>query len=696
MPPSACLTPPRARKYPKTMITHGIRRKDNYAWLKAKNWPSVLRNPDALARHIRHYLEQENAYQEQVMADTRKLQKQLMAEMKGRIQPHDSSVPEKDGPYAYGVFFEEESEHPHYFRTARHGGRKKVYLDGNREAQGKAFFHLGSVNHAPDHNKFLWSYDDKGSEFYTIHVRAFRNLKDLPDILHDTAGDAVWDAASEGFFYRKMDKHNRPNRVYYHRLGTDQAEDRLVFKGDDPGLFTNICGSLLHDFVFIEAHDYETSEIWLVSATQPLAKPRRIKKRKRGVQYSIVAGGDTFYILTNHEGAKDFKIMAAPASAPRPDNWQDFIPHCRGRLILHHAVYQNHLVWLEYKNTQPRIVVMNRKTGQSRVIAYDKEAYCLSLLSGREYFTDTIRYSYSCMDMPEQIFEYTLQTGKKQRLKVMDIPSGHNSSDYITRRVMAPAADGETIPISLLYHKNTDLDGSAPCLIVGYGAYGVTLPASFDSNILSLVNRGFVYAIAHIRGGMDKGYSWYENGKHTHKVNTFTDFIAAARYLVQSKYTSHDRMIAHGESAGGMVMGAIANMQPQDFCGIVALVPFVDVLTTMLDHTLWLTPTEWPEWGNPAKSVADYKLLASYSPYDNVKKQPYPHMLVTGALTDPRVTYWEPAKWVAKLRAMKTDNKLLVLRTDMETGHEGPSGRFVQLEEVAFIYAFALKITNRI
>lgn len=687
--------PPKVEKKPEKSVHHGITRIDNYAWLKVSNWYDVLKDPSLLDRNIRRHLEAENTYQKKLMADTKALQKKLFAEMKARIKEDDSSVPVKDGPYAYGISFTTGGEQPQYFRTPREGGNKLIYLDGDKEASGKAFFQLGSTNYSPNHKKFVWSYDDMGSELYTMHVREFEGMKDLPDILTDTAGDGIWDAASEGFFYTRMDANNRPSQLYYHRLGTHQDEDRLVFREDDPGFFITVQGSRLNDFIFIDTHDHETSEIWLIPANKPLTKPRRVKKRQQGIEYHIMPGGDIFYIRTNQDGARDFKIMTTPVQSFTPENWQEFIPHEEGRLLLSHDVYEKHLVWLERKEGLPRIIIMDRKAGTAGTIAFDEEAYSLALIGASEYKTDIVRFSYSSMKTPDQIIDYNMADGTRTLLKTLEVPSGYDSSNYITHRLMAPTEDSELVPVSLLYHKNTPLDGSAPCLLYGYGAYGITIPASFDSDIFSLVDRGFVYAIAHTRGGEDKGFAWYETGKHKHKHNTFHDFIATGRYLVQKGFTSHDRLIAYGGSAGGMLLGAVANMAPQDFGGIIATVPFVDVLTTMLDAALPLTPPEWPEWGNPITSVEDYKLIASYSPYDNVKKQAYPHILAIGGLTDPRVTYWEPAKWVARLREMKTDNNPVLLRINMGAGHAGATGRFSQLEETAYTYAFALKITGK-
>ncbi|MBV2142621.1 S9 family peptidase [Falsochrobactrum sp. TDYN1] len=690
------LSPPSAPKHPVRDTRHGITRTDDYAWLRAENWQEVFKDPAVLAPDIRKHLEAENAYQTMLMQDTEALQKQLFAEMRGRIKEDDSSVPAKHGPYAYGVSYKTGGEQPRFLRTPRDGGAETILLDGDHEAEGKAYFRLASADHSPDHNLLIWGYDDKGSEFYALKVRDLTTMADISDMVADTNGGGVWDAQSRGFFYTLLDENHRPSKVFYHRIGTEQSADALIYEEQDPGFFLGVGGSSLDDYIFIDIHDHETSECWLLPADDPAAKPKLVMARQKGVEYDIAPGGDVFYILTNADGAKDFKIMRAPASAPQPENWEEVVAEVPGRLILSHSAYRHHLVWMERDNGLPRIIIHDRETGEQHAIAFDEEAYSLGLHGSAEYDTDVIRFSYSSMTTPEQLYDYNMRTRERTLLKTQVVPSGHDNQDYVTRRILAPAADGEMVPVSLLYHKDTRLDGTAPCLLYGYGSYGITIPASFSTSRLSLVDRGFIYAIAHIRGGKDKGFAWYENGKREHKANTFTDFIAAAHHLVHEGFTSHDRIVAHGGSAGGMLMGAVANMAPDAFGAIIAEVPFVDVLNTMLDDTLPLTPPEWPEWGNPISSADDYRNIASYSPYDNVSAQSYPFILAVAGLTDPRVTYWEAAKWVARLRERKTDDHPVLFRINMDAGHAGASGRFSRLEEVAYSYAFALKAVGKL
>jgi oligopeptidase B len=447
-------------------------------------------------------------------------------------------------------------------------------------------------------------------------------------------------------------------------------------------------------FLLLSVHDHETAEISLIDATDPSAPPRLIAPREPEHDYSVDHHEGKLIILTNSDGAQDFRIVEAPVASPGRENWREIEPHRPGRLILDIVAYKDFLVRLEREDGLPRIVVRRFADGEEHEIAFDEEAYALSLSPGYEYDTATLRFTYSSMTTPAQVFDYDMKTRARVLRKTQEIPSGHDPSLYVTRRVMAPAKDGETVPISLLYRKDTKLDGTAPLLLYGYGAYGHAIPAGFNTNALSLVDRGFVYAIAHIRGGKDKGYRWYKDGKREKKVNSFTDFIAAGEFLAANGYTTRGRIVAHGGSAGGMLMGAVANLAPDLFLGIIAEVPFVDVLTTMLDDSLPLTPPEWPEWGNPIESEKDYRTIAAYSPYDNVRAQPYPHILALAGLTDPRVTYWEPAKWIAKLRELAEGGGLILLRTNMEAGHAGASGRFERLKEVALAYAFALKINQ--
>ncbi len=687
--------PPIAEKRPLSDTRHGVERVDNYAWLRADNWQEVMRDPDLLQADIRDYLEAENTYYKELMGDTEALQEQLFEEMKGRIKQDDSSVPAPDGEFSYGIRYVEGGEQPKFIRIPRDGKQEQVLLDGDLEARDKSYFRLASAKHSPNHTRMAWAVDDKGSEFFTMRIRDLGNGNDLDDVVEDTAGGGVWTKDSQKIFYAKLDENHRPSTLLLHTVGTPQSEDTLIYEEQDAGFFMGVGKTQSGNVIVIDIHDHETSECWFIPADNPNSKPVCIAEREVGTEYSVDEGDGILYILTNADGAKDFKIVSTPINSPSRENWQDIITHEEGRLILDHAIYKRHLVWLERRNGLPRIVIRDIENGEEHAIAFEEEAYSLGLLGSYEFDTDTIRFSYSSMTTPSQTYDYNMVSRKRVLLKTQEVPSGHDPDDYITRRIFAPSHDGTPVPVSLIYRSDTPLDGTAPCLLYGYGSYGISIPASFSTNILSLVDRGFVYAIAHIRGGKDKGFAWYEDGKKEKKTNTFKDFVAAAEHLIQQGYTARGKIIGQGGSAGGMLMGAVSNMAPSLFAGIIAEVPFVDVLNTMLDDTLPLTPPEWPEWGNPIESKVDYSYIAAYSPYDQVSNQEYPPILAVGGLTDPRVTYWEPAKWVAKLRQYNTGSNPVMLKTNMEAGHGGKSGRFARLEEVALVYAFAVKAVGQ-
>ena len=692
---SEAATPPVAKKVPFEDTRHGISRSDDYAWMRAENWQEMFHDPSLLDPAIRTHLEAENAYAKALMADTEDLREKLFVEMKGRIKEDDSSIPLADGDYAYGTKFVLGGEHPKFIRTPRDGGEETVILDGDAEAEGKAYFRLGSVDHSPNHRRALWGHDSKGSEFYTLAVRSIGRTEDT-DRIEKTGGSGTWAAGSDAFLYTRLDDNHRPKEILLHRLGDPSSEDVSIYTEDDNGMFMSVGGTRLNDWIMISVHDHETTEYRLLPADLSDLTPKIVHPREEGLQYELEEGGDVFFILTNADGAKDFKVMQAPVEFPGKESWQEIVPHEPGRLILSIASFSGHLVRLERKDGLPRIVIRDRQTGEEHAIAFEEEAYSLGLGGSYEYDTTKIRFSYSSMTTPSQLYEYDMVARERRLLKEQEVPSGHAPSHYVTRRLQARSHDGERVPVSILYHKDTPLDGTAPCLLYGYGSYGISIPASFSTSALSLVNRGFIYAIAHIRGGKDKGWDWYETGKRTRKTNTFHDFIAAAAHLVSHEYTRHDRIVAQGGSAGGMLMGAVANMAPESFGGIIAEVPFVDVLTTMLDDTLPLTPPEWPEWGNPIASAEDYATIAAYSPVDNVAALPYPPILALAGLTDPRVTYWEPAKWVGKIRDFSTSGNPVLFKVNMDAGHAGASGRFSRLEEVAFSYAFALKVAEKL
>ena len=695
------LTPPAsapiAAKHPASDTHHGITRTDDYAWLRDEHWRDVMRDPAALSPEIRAYLEAENDYTDAALAPLADVRETLFAEMKGRIKEEDASVPSPDGPFAYYLRYAQGSQHPIFCRRTADNA-ELVLLDCNREAAGEAYFRIGEVDHAPTHDLVAWSADRKGSEYFTIRIRDAASGKDLVDEVPDTSGDIAWDASGKSFLYVRVDEEHRPLKVYRHVVGMPAKDDVLIYEEEDHGYYVGVGKTQSGRFLLIDTHDHQTSELRLIPADQPMTPPRLVAAREHGVEYDIEhdADRDRFLILTNLDGAEDFKLMEAPAAAPERANWRDFVPHRPGTLILTHAAYRNHHTRLERRDGLSRIVIRRLDDDTEHEIGFDEEAYDLNLSSGYEYDTTRTRFSYNSMTTPVEVYDYDMRSRERTLRKRQEVPSGHNPADYVTRRIFAPASDGQLVPVSLLYRKTTVLDGSAPCLLYGYGSYGISIPASFSVTALSLVDRGFVYAIAHIRGGKEKGYRWYSDGKLLKKRNTFTDFIAAGEHLAKEGFTARGRIVGHGGSAGGMLMGAVANMAPDLFNGIIAEVPFVDVMATMLDASLPLTPPEWHEWGNPIEDDDAYRYMSSYSPYDNVRAQAYPHIFALGGLTDPRVTYWEPAKWAAKLRALRTDSNLTLLRINMEAGHGGAPGRFERLKEVALVYSFALAVSDSI
>ena len=684
------MKPPIAPRRPSRRTLHGVTVSDDYAWLKDEKWQQVLRDPALLDPDIRAYLDAENAYTEEMLGPTLALQKALVAEMRGRIKEDDSGVPTPDGPFAYLWKYREGGQQQLIGRTPRAGGDLQIVLDGDALARTSSYFKFGGTRHSPDHRLEAWSADLRGSEFFTLRVRRWDTGEDLPDVVSQTSGSVVWGLDSTFFFYVRVDDNHRPLKVYRHRLSTPQADDVLVYEEKDTGWFTRIETSASRRFCIIAGGDHDTSEQWLLDLTSPDAAPRLVAPREKGVRYDVADRGDVLFILTNSGGAIDFRIVTAPLADPAPANWRELIPHRPGTYILGIELFAAHLVRLERTNALPSIVIRELGGGGEHVIAFDETAYSLDMAGGYEFDTTTLRFTYSSMTTPAEVYDYDMVSRSRTLRKRQEIPSGHDPALYVTTRITAVSHDGAEVPVSILHRRDLVRDGHAPLLLYGYGSYGMAMPASFSANRLSLVDRGFVYAIAHIRGGADKGWSWYLDGKREKKTNTFDDFAAAGRALIALDYTAAKRIVGHGGSAGGMLMGAAANRAGALFAGILAEVPFVDVLNTMLDETLPLTPPEWPEWGNPIADAAAFRHIQSYSPYDNVAAQDYPAILAMAGLTDPRVTYWEPAKWVARLRATMTSGGPVLLRTNMGAGHGGSSGRFSRLEEVAIGYAFAL------
>lgn len=691
--------PPRAEVRLTERTVHGTTIHDSYAWLRADNWRDVMADPAVLAADIRSYLEAENAYTEAVTAPLEDLKAALIRELRGRIAENDWSVPVPDGYYAYAVTYSEGAEHPAIVRMARQEGEAAapdappenvdVLLDANREAEGSAYFRLGTAVHSGDHQRLAFSMDRTGGELFTVAVRDLTTREDTI-VFERMTPSAIFAADALTVLGVRLDDNHRPFKVVAARPG--EAE-HVVYEEADPGFFVGVSRTLSGRFILVDAHDHQTSEVRLLDAFDPHAPPVLVAPRVEEEEYDVVHSGDALYIRTNRH-ARDFRIVRAPVDAPDRENWEDIVPHRPGVLITDLMCFHDYLVWTERENALPRIVVRRLADGDTHQIAFDEEAYSLRLVEGDEFQTATLRFVYSSMTTPSEVWDYDMASRERRLRKRQIIPSGHDPSRYVSHRLMAPAADGALVPVSLFHLKDTPINGTAPCLLYGYGAYGITIPAGFNANAFSLVDRGFVYAIAHVRGGMDKGFDWYDRGRRAHKENTFSDFVAVADHLTTKGYARRGGIVAQGGSAGGMLMGVAANRAADRFAAVIAEVPFVDVLATMLDDTLPLTPPEWPEWGNPIEDPDAFQRIARYSPVDNVAAQPYPHMIVLAGVSDPRVTYWEPAKWVAKLRAKATNDPLIVLRTNMDAGHGGASGRFKRLEEVALVQAFALAVTG--
>ena len=694
--PPTRVAPPAARRETRECSHHGIPLADDFAWLRAENWQEVMRDPSLLGPGIRDYLEAENAYMRAELAGTAALQDTLFKEMKARLKEDDRQVPTPDGPFEYFPRFVKGGQYAQLCRIPRGGNADEphVLLDGNAEAKGKTYWDLGGAAHSHDHKLLAYATDDKGSELYTIRFRDLETGATLGDEIADTRGSLAWAEDGRTLFYVRVDDNHRPLYVYRHAIGTDAKEDVLVYEEKDIGFYVGLSATQSRRFIAIDVHDHETSEVRLIDCRALEAVPRLVSPRRKGHQYSVEHEGERLVIVTNSQGAEDFRIVEAPIATPSEDNWREVVPHRPGRLIVDVNVYARHMVRLEREDGLPRIVIREHTSGDEHPIAFQEEAYALGMAAGYEFDTSALRFTYSSLTTPAETYDYDMATRARVLRKRQEVPSGHNPQDYVTRRLYAPSHDGELVPVTLLYRKDTPLDGSAPLLLYGYGAYGISMPAAFATARLSLVDRGFIYAIAHIRGGKDKGYRWYTSGKMHLKQNTFRDFIAAGEHLVKEGLTRRGRIVAQGGSAGGMLMGAVANMAPDLFLGIIAEVPFVDVLNTMLDKELPLTPPEWPEWGNPIASKEEFDAIRAYSPYENVGKRAYPHILAVAGLTDPRVTYWEPAKWVAKLRVFNTSDKMILLKTNMGAGHGGSSGRFEALKDTALVYAFALKIAG--
>ena len=685
--------PPVAKKVPVRIEQLGRVRTDEYQWMKDDNWQAVLRDPTLIKQDVKENLIEENAYREAMMVSTLPLQNQMFEEMKGRIKEDDSSVPSADGPWEYYTRFNAGDQHPLYCRRPR--GRtdgEEILLDANKLAEGKAYSVVGEAEHSPDHSLFAYAEDAQGSEVYKIYVKDLATGQVLPDVIDSATGDLTFSPDSQWIFWTNRNDNGRPDKIF--RRPAKGGATTLVYEEEDEGMFIGLGRTSDDAFLIVTIANQETSESRLIPGNTPTATPVLVEPRVEGRLYSMDHWGDRWIIRTNTDDANDFKLVEAPTASPAKANWKDVVPHTPGRYIEGFSLTKDFISRQERADANTRIIIRDR-AGAEHEIAVDEPAYSLSLGGASEFDTTIVRYSYNSMSTPTSIYDYDQKSRERTLRKVQEIPSGHDPANYVVERLNAPASDGQLVPVSILRHKDTPVDGSAPVLLYGYGSYGMSMAASFSSNRLSLVDRGFIYAIAHIRGGADKGWNWFLNARRFTKKNTFTDFIAAADHLIEKNYARAGNIVAEGRSAGGLLMGAVTNMRPELWAGIIGGVPFVDLINTMSDTSLPLTPPEWPEWGNPLEDADAYDYMWSYSPYDQIEAKAYPAVLATGGLSDPRVTYWEPQKWVARLREHTTSTNPILLKINMEAGHFASSGRFDYLKDIAHDYAFAIWAVNK-
>lgn len=674
--------PPLADQRSHSYERHGYVVNDPWHWLKDPQYP-VVEDEDILA-----YLKAENQWFEQNMADRKPLTETLFQEMKARIKEDDSSVPQKDGDWVYWSKFEEGMQYRQHWRKAAAGGEDQLMLDENILAEGKEYFRLGAASVSPDGRLLAYAYDDNGSERFEVRFKDLESGTLLPDIIPGTLSSLVWSADSRNLLYGLANEQWRTDNARLHVLGDDIADDVELYHEDDEGFRVGIGLTHSEKYIAISTGDHETSEVRLVPTDNPLSEPILVSARQTGREYEVEEHDGTLYILTN-DNHVNFRL--ATASIESPSDWTSLIAGSDDFYLTDVCTFKNFYVTEGRENGLDQIAIRSYDDpAKIEHIAFPEASYSAGLDDNPEYDVDKLRIGYDSMITPGTIYDYHLADKSLETLKVQEIPSGYDASQYQTERLMIEVRDGIMVPVSLVYHNNTKIDGSAPLHLYSYGAYGYAVPPSFSTTRLSLVDRGFVYAIAHIRGGDDLGRNWYLDGKLTKRTNTFNDFVDVAKGLIAKNYTSTGRITASGGSAGGELMGAIVNSDPELWGTIVAHVPFVDVLNTMQDESLPLTPGEWPEWGNPITDKTAFEYIQSYSPYDQVSAQAYPPMLITGGLNDPRVTYWEPAKWTAKLRATKTDDNMLLLKTNMGAGHGGKSGRWNALEETAEEFAFIL------
>ena len=688
---------PQLKKKSEIKKCHGVTWEDDYSWIHQKNILDVLKDAKKLNPEVRKYLEEENLFTEFNLNDTKKIQKTLFNEIKGRIKLDDESLPYKDYEYKYWTKTTTEGKYSIKLRKKINTDDTEEIWNGDKEKEklNTEYFGIGDLEVSFNDKYLGYSLDIKGSEYYTIYIRDIFSNKLITEKIEDTSGGITFSLDDKYIFYSKLDENHRPRKIFRHKLGTKTKEDELIFEEKSEAFTVGIGLSSDEKFYFITTSDHNTSEQYYFNINEIQPKPRLIKKRERGILYSVNSWNKKFYNHTN-ENAVDFKIDISD-NLEKP-NWKVFIP-AKDEVLIGGCIFlKNWIVRSETSNALDKLFVRNIKTNlEEELIFSDEKVYVPSVsLIQRDKNTDKIYLGYSSPKTQSRVYSFNLNTKDRKLVKEEEIPSGHNSKDYIVERVDCKSHDGRLVPLTITRHKKTKIDGSANLLLYGYGSYGNSMSPSFSSTRLSLINRDIIWVTAHVRGGLERGMKWWKEGKLLNKKNTFEDYIASAKYLIQNKYTSKNKIIGMGGSAGGLLMGAVANQAPDLFLGIIMAVPFVDCLTTNLDHSLPLTVGEFDEFGNALDNKEHFNYIYSYAPYNNIKKMNYPHMLITTSLSDNRVLFDEPAKFTAKLREYKTDNNLLLLKTEMNAGHGGKSGRDDAIEEIALDYAFVLKISKKI
>ena len=689
---------PKAEIQAKSLTIHNSTRIDNYFWMRLTDEQKIAKNKDAQTQKVEAYLNSENEYFDKVTASTNNFQKELFEEMKGRIKEDDTSVPYFRNQYFYITRFEKGSQYPIYSRKKETlEAKEEVLFNVNEEAEGHEYFQLGGLNVSPDNNLVAFATDTVSRRQYTIQIKNLETGKILSDKIENTTGGSVWSNDNKTLFYTKKDPLTlRSSSIYRHILGTDASEDVVVFEDKDETYNTYVYKTKSHKFIVIGSSSPLSSEFRIIAADKPYGEWKVIQPREENLEYSLAHYGDYFYIQTNKDNATNFKLMKTPVNKTTKENWVDVIPHREETLLEDVSIFKNYLVIEERTEGLGKIRIKTWDGKEDYYLPFDEETYSAGVYSNPEFDTDVIRYSYNSMTTPNSVIDFNMKSQTKEIKKEQEVLGGKfDKNNYKSERVWATARDGKKVAISLVYHKDTELNKNTPLLQYAYGSYGYTISDGFSSTRLSLLDRGFVYALAHIRGGQYLGREWYNDGKMMNKKNTFFDFIDCSKFLIENNYTSAEHLYAMGGSAGGLLVGAVSNLNPELYNGIIAAVPFVDVISTMLDESIPLTTGEFDEWGNPKEKEA-YDYMLSYSPYDQVAKKEYPNMLVTTGYFDSQVQYWEPAKWVAKLRELKTDDNILLLHTNMDVGHGGASGRFDALKETARDYTFLLALENKL